>query len=130
MTPVRLEPGVSPINIGAFKTLWLQGNFACFLSFADFFSSKPTFSKNSFRNTIRGSISLDPDQARHFIELDLGPNYLQRLSADDTSRRNIIVCLYGSEHWFEFSMVENTEDRFSRVEALKHQLQDHIQGSP
>ena len=28
---------------------------------------------------------LDPDQARHFVEPDLGPNCLQRLSAD-TSR--------------------------------------------
>ena len=50
--------------------------------------------KNSFRNTIRVSYSLDPDQARHFVGPDLGPNCLQRLSgsklfarlsADDTS---------------------------------------------
>ena len=37
-------------------------------------------------NTIRVSNSLDPDQARHFVEPDLGPNCLQRLSADDTTR--------------------------------------------
>ena len=49
---------------------------------ADFFS-KLTFSKNSFRNMIRVSISLDPDQDRHFVGPDLGPNCLQRLSADD-----------------------------------------------
>ena len=30
------------------------------------------------------SNSLDPDQARHFVGPDLGPNCLQRLSADDT----------------------------------------------
>ena len=29
---------------------------------------------------------MDPDQARHDVGPDLGPNYLQRLSADDTSR--------------------------------------------
>ena len=30
------------------------------------------------------SYSLDPDQARHFVGPDLGPNCLQRLSADNT----------------------------------------------
>ena len=31
------------------------------------------------------SNSLDPDQARHFVGPDLGPNCLQRLSADNKS---------------------------------------------
>ena len=35
-----------------------------------------------FFNTIRVSNSLDPDQARHFVGPDLGPNCLQRLSAE------------------------------------------------
>ena len=39
-----------------------------------------------FFNTIRVSNSLDPDQARHFVGPDLGPNCLQRLSADNKSR--------------------------------------------
>ena len=43
-----------------------------------------TFSKTSFRNIIRVSNSLDPDQARPFVGPDLGPNCLQRLSADDS----------------------------------------------
>ena len=30
------------------------------------------------------SNSLDPDEAQHFVGPDLGPNCLQRLSADDT----------------------------------------------
>ena len=30
--------------------------------------------------------SLDPDQARHFVGPDLGPNCLQKLSADETRR--------------------------------------------
>ena len=57
-----------------------------FLSSADFFS-KSTFSKNSLGNTIRVSNSLDPDLARHFGRPELGPNDLQRLSADDTNRQ-------------------------------------------
>ena len=36
-----------------------------------------------FFNSIRASNSLDPDQARHFVGPDLGPNCLQRLSAND-----------------------------------------------
>ena len=41
-----------------------------------------TFQKNCFRNTIKMSNSLDPDQDRHFVGPDLGPSCLQRLSAD------------------------------------------------
>ena len=33
------------------------------------------------------SNSLDPDQDRHFVGPDLGPNCLQKLSADVESRR-------------------------------------------
>ena len=36
---------------------------------------------------MRVSNSLDPDQARHFVVPDLGPNCFQRLSADDTSSK-------------------------------------------
>ena len=32
--------------------------------------------KKSFRNNIRESNSLDPDQAQHFVGADLGPNCL------------------------------------------------------
>ena len=60
------------------------------LSSAGFFSIfffKIIFLKNSFMNTIRVSNSLDPDQDRRCVGLDLGrPNCLQRLSADDNSR--------------------------------------------
>ena len=35
------------------------------------------------------SNSLDPDQARHFVGPDLGPNRLQRLSADGASRQEL-----------------------------------------
>ena len=58
-------------------TLCLLGNFSCFLSSADSFS-KLTFSKNYFRNIIRVSNSLDPDQARRFVGPNLGPSSVQR----------------------------------------------------
>ena len=51
---------------------------------------KIDFLKNSFRNTIRKSNSLDPDQARSFVGPDLGPNCLPRLSADDTGKAYLI----------------------------------------
>ena len=59
-----------------------------FLSSAEFFL-KSTFLKNSFRNTIRVSNSLDPDQ----VGPDLGPTCLQRLSADITSRQRVKIQL-------------------------------------
>ena len=34
---------------------------------------------------------LDPDQARQNVGPDLGPNCLQRLLADDTSRQGVAV---------------------------------------
>ena len=37
------------------------------------------------------SNSLDPDQARHFVRLDLSPNCLQRLSADDTCKERVEI---------------------------------------
>ena len=52
-----------------------------------YFCLKLTFSANYFRNTIRVSNSLGPDQDRHFVGPDLEPNCLQRLSEDDQSRR-------------------------------------------
>ena len=52
-----------------------DGYFFIFFSSADVFS-KSTFSKISFRDTIRASNTLNPN---------LGPISLQRLSANDTS---------------------------------------------
>ena len=53
-----------------------------FLSSADFFQNQ-LFQKNSFRNTISVSNGLVPDQARHFVRPNLGPNCLYRLTTDD-----------------------------------------------
>ena len=63
--------------------------FASWDIFHEFLSSAAAadlFQNQLFRNTIRVSNSLDPDQARHFVGPDLGPNCLQRLLADDTRR--------------------------------------------
>ena len=38
---------------------------------------------------MRVSISLDPDQDRHTVCPDLGPNCLQRLSVEDTSKKRV-----------------------------------------
>ena len=53
-----------------------------FLAFADFFENL-TFSKNSFRNTIRVSNSLEPDQAGCSVWSYLSPSCLQRSAADN-----------------------------------------------
>ena len=44
------------------------------------------FQKNSFRNTIKVSNRLDPDEPSHFVGPDLVPNCLQKISADNTGR--------------------------------------------
>ena len=63
---------------------WLQYLFN-WVIFHSFFVvcwpfSQLTFLKNSFRNRIRVSNSLDPNLDRHSVGPDLGPNCLQRLS--------------------------------------------------
>ena len=54
------------------------------------FFSNSTFTKNS-SGTLSLLNSMDPDQARHFVEPNLDPNYLQRLSADDSSRQRVTL---------------------------------------
>ena len=54
-----------------------------FCGLPSFFENK-LFRQNSFRNTFRVSNSLNPDQDRHYVCPDLGPNCLQRLPADDS----------------------------------------------
>ena len=41
---------------------------------------------HTFTSVLIVSNSSDPDQAQCFVGPDLGPNYLQKLSADNTSR--------------------------------------------
>ena len=73
------------LSFGGELTLCMLGNFYMLFCCLWIFFFKSTFSKTSFRNTIRLSNSLDPDQARHYVGPDLGPNCLQRLLADDKS---------------------------------------------
>ena len=54
----------------------MLGNFSCFFVICRYFSTL-FFSKYSFRNNIRVSNSLDPDQARQSVRPDLDPNCLQ-----------------------------------------------------
>ena len=50
--------------------------------------SKLSYSKNYFMNTFRVSNSLDPDHARQSVGHDLGPNCLQKLSAEDLQSKS------------------------------------------
>ena len=47
------------------------------------------------------SNSLDPDQAQHFVEPDLGLNCLQRLSADDKSTEQLLNTIFWLKPWLE-----------------------------
>ena len=60
---------------------YLRGNFSYVFVVCWFYQNQLFFSKNYFRNTIRVSNSLDPDQARTFVGPDLDPNCFQKLSS-------------------------------------------------
>ena len=59
------------------------GNLHAFLSSA-FFLLKSTFFQNFFRNTIKVSNSVDPDQARHYV----GPDQVNTLFVKIISRQH------------------------------------------
>ena len=67
------------------------------------FFSKSTFLKNSFRNTIRVSNTLDLAQAQCFVGPDLGPNCLQRLSTDDINKTRVFNFVFCSI-WVEVDL--------------------------
>ena len=83
-------------------TLCLLSIFSCFFVVC-WFKKKSTFSKNSFRNTIRVSNSLNLYQARRFVGPEMGPNCLQMLSAEGTG-------LVGKELIFNYSLLSFTID--------------------
>ena len=58
---------------------------------ANFFRIK--FFEKFFHEFHKRFKQIDPDQARHFVRPDLGPNCLQRLSGEDTSRQRV-NCLF------------------------------------
>ena len=63
--------------------------YGCLLIF--FSQINFSFSIYHFRNTIRMSNSLDPDQYQFFFGPDLDPNCLQMLSRDNTRQVNCKV---------------------------------------
>ena len=70
-------------NLCILISFWIHfSNFSFFI--LSHFITVPYFTlwMLDFFSTIWVSNSLDPDQARHFFGPDLGPNCLQRLSAD------------------------------------------------
>ena len=75
MMPVRLEPA-TPRSLVRHSTNE---------PLSALFSFKLIFSKISFRNIIVVSNSLDSEKDGHSVGPDLGPNCMQRLSADDKS---------------------------------------------
>ena len=67
-------------SITILTSLHSEKFFVHLLSSADFFSNI------LYRNTIRMSNGFGPDQDRHFVGADLGPNCLLRLSADNDNK--------------------------------------------
>ena len=65
------------------------GLFLYFLSSADFFLQIVFFSNFFFQGYRRVSNRLDPYQTQHSFRLEMGPNCLQSLAADDTKRLSI-----------------------------------------
>ena len=76
------------LDVPQYQEIKIYSLHSRYLSCAYF--SNLNFSKSSFRYTMRVSNSLDPDKARHVVGPNLGPNCLQKLSADDTSRQIIV----------------------------------------
>ena len=65
------------------------------------------------------SNSLDLDQDRHFVGPDLGPNCLQRLSADDKSlRRLVLFCLFDLILYVPSTIFQLNMDGSSWVEPV------------
>ena len=62
------------------------------------------------------SNSFDPDQARHFVGPDLGPNFLQMLSADNGNRQWVqeLSLHINNVKWFVFEhmVYKKGEDMF------------------
>ena len=77
---VELASGLSACCL----TFCMLGDFSCFCCCLLIFS-KLTFSKKSFSNVIRVSNGSGPDQDRHSVGPDLGPNCSQRLSIHNKS---------------------------------------------
>ena len=88
---LKCESAIKAILVDYYSNSAYWETLHAFLSSVDIFQNH--FSKTSFRNTIRVSNSLDPDQARHIVGPDLYPKCLHNISADDTCRHSIFLRL-------------------------------------
>ena len=93
------------------------------------FFSKSTFSKKKhFRNTIKVSNGFNPDQARFFVGPDLGPDCLQRISADDTSRERVKTLYYIIFQWNAYvkclSHFDHFPDSLSKITSERSVIFD------
>ena len=68
------------------------------------FIFKSLYQKKNFRNTIKVSNSLDPDEARHLFGPDLIPNCLQRLSADFIRRQIVLHSYTCMQHMYHVGL--------------------------
>ena len=82
---VKMLPSCPPPGMAFLQLFASSVIFHVFLSSTFFSFSKLSSFLNSFKNTIRVSNGLDPDQDRHSVGPDLDPNSLHVLSADDKS---------------------------------------------
>ena len=69
-----------------------------------------------FFNTIQVSNSLNPDQARHFVGTDLGPNCLQKLSADNRS----LAKIFWLKSWLKLISFGSNFFHLAKVLATKN----------
>ena len=86
----------SNTNVSFDVTVRRLVNYECFFCCFFCIASAEFFPQNHLIRKILPEIpfvsnSLDPDQAPPNVGTELGPSCLQRLSADNTSRQNLII---------------------------------------
>ena len=68
------------------------------------------------KKIIRVANSLDPDQSRHFVGPDLGPNCLHRLSVDDTIGKDYgLYMVHQPTTSSSYSCVNTTEREYTHA---------------
>ena len=72
------------------------------------------------------SNGLDPDQAQHCVGPDLGPNCLQKLSADDTRRQQVNTLMVFLTFFFFWKKLISNKDPQKTKKMLK--ISQHAKG--
>ena len=99
----------------AFITLCMMCNFSCYCCCLLTFFQINLFKILSETFAIRMSNSLGPDQDRHYVGPDLGPNCLQRLSAPP-AMISFFLCfmlLLFSSDFFKISLFKILSDTYT-----------------